>query len=130
MKPLSDKFVYGSVRFMAFSAIAYATLICLVALTVQTGCKSPARTTHTTLESIGVTTDIAVREYLDGVIQKRYKTNGFPEVMRSYGYFQTAYSNSVWIAANTTNKTQAIPPMLAVHSKNTLHHISQAKGAQ
>lgn len=111
-----------------YASLIISALIALFAPVFILGCKSPARTTHTTLESIGVTTDIAVREYLDGVIQKRYKTNGFPEVMRSYGLFQVTYSNTVWIAANSTNAPALTP--LVNRSRSTLHYISQAKGAQ
>lgn len=111
-----------SKRFLVDSLIGFAICLLLIA-----GCSSRQRTTHTTLASIGKAVDIAEREYLDGVLTKRYKTNGFPEVQRAYGLFQLTYSNAVWVAARDTNGI-AVPPEVIGRSKSFLNYVERAKG--
>lgn len=111
-------------RFLTDSLIGFTICILLVI-----GCTSRQRTTHTTLASIGKAVDIAEREYLDGVLTKRYKTNGFPEVQRAYGAFQVVYSNAVWVAARDTN-APPVPPEVMAKSQSFLNYVNSAKGTK
>lgn len=111
-------------RFLTDSLIGFTICLLLVI-----GCTSRQRTTHTTLASIGKSVDIAEREYLDGVLTKRYKTNGFPEVQRAYGAFQVVYSNAVWVAARDTN-APPVPPEVMARSQSFLNYVNSAKGTK
>lgn len=83
------------------------TILLSLALACITGCalfnKSPQRTTHTSIEALGRSVVLANQEYVAGVLTKRYKTNNFPEVEKSYMLFQLAYSNAISMATQNTN---------------------------
>ncbi len=94
------------------------------------GCgTSPQRATHTTLEGVGRAVDLAEREYLDGVLARRYRTNGFPETQAAYGLFQIVYSNAVWQASRDTNRV-GLPEYVRAAADQALTQINSAKGAK
>jgi hypothetical protein len=105
-------------------------LLLLAAIVLCIGCGSNAsRNTHTTLEGVGRSVDLAEREYVEGVLMRRYSTNRFPEVQRGYAAFQTVFSNAVWFAARSTNNV-GVPPEVRAKANDVLSEINQAKGAK
>ena len=78
------------------------TLLC-ISLTFP-GCKSsPERIKFNSLAAVGQAVDLAEREYLDRIISKQIKTNGFPELQQDYQTFQFAYSFAVIAAGMDSN---------------------------
>jgi uncharacterized protein with FMN-binding domain len=116
-----------------FYQLLLAVLLGLVPVAVVTlaplGCKQPAsRSAYTTIASVAKSVDIAEREYLDGVLAKRYSTNHFPQVQASYDAFQSSLRLALATARNDTN---ALAPLnLSAEANALLQAIRDAKGAK
>lgn len=91
------------------------------------GCSTAQRrTAYNSLATVGLTTDAAMKSYLDLVIQGQISTNSVPVVARDYQIFQGAFNLAVITAQFNTN---AIASAEIIRLSNVvLSDISVAKG--
>lgn len=98
----------------------------LIALLILGCSTSQRRIAYNSLATVGLTTDTAMKGYLDLVIQGYVSTNSVPVVARDYQIFQGAFSLAVAAAQFNTNAIAS--PELIRLSNVVLSDISVAKG--
>lgn len=91
------------------------------------GCSTAQRRiAHNSLATVGLTTDAAIKSYLDLVIQGQVSTDSVPVVARDYQIFQGAFNLALVAAQRDTN---AIASAEVIRLSNVvLSDISVAKG--
>lgn len=99
----------------------------LLVIALAWGCStSQRRATYNSFATVGMTTDAAVKSYLDLLVKGQVSTNSFPVIIRDYQTFQVAFNLALSAAQFSTNA--AAPPDVIQLSGVVLSDVAVAKG--